>query len=186
MTRRTLEGQRPRRQAMDRCKNFFALGMCYWLYNRPLDATVEWIEEQVRQEAATWSRPTSRCSKAGYNYCDTTELFHDRYEVPPAQARAGHYRNITGNEALAMGLSPAAGAGRPAALPRRLPDHAGLRHPARARRATRTSASPRSRPRTRSPPSAPRSAPPSAAPWRSPTPAAPASRSRPKPWAWRS
>ena len=103
MTRRTLEGSGLDTKSMDRCKNMFALGMCYWLFSRPLDNTVEWLKRQFAKKP-TLAEANIAVLKAGWNFCDITELFHDRYEVPPAHMEPGLYRNITGNMALAMGL----------------------------------------------------------------------------------
>ena len=103
MTRRTLEGSGLDTKSMDRCKNMFALGMCYWLFSRPLDNTVEWLKRQFARKP-NLAEANIAVLKAGWNFCDITELFHDRYEVPPAQMEPGLYRNITGNTALAMGL----------------------------------------------------------------------------------
>jgi 2-oxoglutarate/2-oxoacid ferredoxin oxidoreductase subunit alpha len=103
MTRRTLEGSGLDNKSMDRCKNMFALGMCYWLFSRPLDNTVEWLKRQFAKKPSL-AEANIAVLKAGWNFCDITELFHDRYEVPPAHMEPGTYRNITGNMALAMGL----------------------------------------------------------------------------------
>ncbi len=103
MTRRTLEGSGLDTKSMDRCKNMFALGMCYWLFSRPLDNTVEWLKKQFARKP-NLAEANIAVLRAGWNFCDITELFHDRYEVPPAHMEPGLYRNITGNTALAMGL----------------------------------------------------------------------------------
>src|SRR3954463_886935 len=103
MTRRTLEGSGLDTKSMDRCKNMFALGMCYWLFSRPLDNTVEWLKRQFAKKPSL-AEANIAVLRAGWNFCDITELFHDRYEVPPAQLEPGLYRNITGNTALALGL----------------------------------------------------------------------------------
>ena len=73
--------------------------------------------------------------QAGWNFGETTEDFAVRYEVKPAKMRPGTYRNITGNAALALGLVAAGVRSEAAGLPRRVPDHAGLGHPARAEQA---------------------------------------------------
>ncbi|HEY9420001.1 MAG TPA: 2-oxoacid:acceptor oxidoreductase subunit alpha, partial [Thermoanaerobaculia bacterium] len=103
MTRRTLEGSGLDTKSMDRCKNMFALGMCYWLFSRPMDNTVQWLNRQFAKKPHL-AEANIAVLKAGWNFCDITELFHDRYEVPAAQMEPGTYRNITGNTALAMGL----------------------------------------------------------------------------------
>jgi 2-oxoglutarate ferredoxin oxidoreductase subunit alpha len=91
----------------DRCKNFFALGLVYWLYERPLEPTLRWIREKFAKNPAVLEANT-RTLKAGYNYGETTEALPVHYCVPPAQIKPGRYRKITGNEALAIGLVSAA------------------------------------------------------------------------------
>jgi 2-oxoglutarate ferredoxin oxidoreductase subunit alpha len=103
MTRRTLEASGLDTKSMDRCKNMFALGMCYWLFSQPLDNTVEWLKKQFARKP-NLAEANIAVLKAGWNFCDITELFHDRYEVPAARMEPGLYRNITGNVSLAMGL----------------------------------------------------------------------------------
>jgi 2-oxoglutarate ferredoxin oxidoreductase subunit alpha len=87
----------------DRCRNFFAMGLVFWLYDRPLDPTLRYIEEKFAksQQIAEANR---RALYAGYNYGETTEAFGDHYAVPKAKLAPGKYRNITGNQALAWGL----------------------------------------------------------------------------------
>jgi 2-oxoglutarate ferredoxin oxidoreductase subunit alpha len=88
---------------VDRSKNFFALGMMYWMYSRPLDSTVAWINEKFAKTPDLVEANT-RVLKAGYAFGETTEAFAVRYEVRPAPLKAGKYRSITGNEATAWGL----------------------------------------------------------------------------------
>jgi 2-oxoglutarate ferredoxin oxidoreductase subunit alpha len=94
-------------KSMDRCKNFFALGMCYWLYNRPMDATYKWLDDKFRSKPVL-AEANKIAMKAGYAYCDATEAFQTRYEVPPAKLEPGVYRNISGNTAVALGFVAAA------------------------------------------------------------------------------
>src|SRR5579864_2815480 len=94
-------------KTMDRCKNFFALGMCYWLYNRSTDPTMRWIEEKFGKKPLLMEA-NKLALKAGYSYCEATEAFQISYEIPPAQLTPGVYRNISGNQALAMGFVTAA------------------------------------------------------------------------------
>jgi 2-oxoglutarate/2-oxoacid ferredoxin oxidoreductase subunit alpha len=94
-------------KSMDRCKNFFALGMCYWLYNRPMDATYRWLDDKFKSKPVL-AEANKLAMKAGYAYCDATEAFQTRYEVPPAKLEPGVYRNISGNTALALGFVAAA------------------------------------------------------------------------------
>ncbi|HVS03444.1 MAG TPA: 2-oxoacid:acceptor oxidoreductase subunit alpha [Thermoanaerobaculia bacterium] len=102
-TRRTLEDSGLDVRSQDRCKNFFALGMCYWLFSRPLDPTIAWVRKRFgkRPELA---EANVKALQAGWNYCDITELFQVRYEVHPAPLAPGLYRNMNGNLALALGL----------------------------------------------------------------------------------
>jgi 2-oxoglutarate/2-oxoacid ferredoxin oxidoreductase subunit alpha len=94
-------------KAMDRCKNFFALGMCYWLYNRSMEPTVRWIDEKFKKKPLLVEANTLAL-KGGYSYCEATEAFQVNYEIPPAQLTPGLYRNISGNQALALGFVTAA------------------------------------------------------------------------------
>src|SRR5215831_16705756 len=87
----------------DRCKNFFALGLVYWLYERSLEPTLKWIRDKFHKSPAVLEANT-RTLKAGYNYGETIEALPVHYRVPKAQIKPGRYRKITGNEALAIGL----------------------------------------------------------------------------------
>jgi len=90
------------RKQGDRCKNFFALGLLYWLYDRPLEHTLKWIQDKFGRMPET-AEANTLALKAGYNYADTTELFTTHYKVRKARLSPGKYRNITGNESLAIG-----------------------------------------------------------------------------------
>jgi 2-oxoglutarate/2-oxoacid ferredoxin oxidoreductase subunit alpha len=94
-------------KSMDRCKNFFALGMCYWLYNRTMDATYKWLDDKFKGKPAL-AEANKLAMKAGYSYCEATEAFQVSYEIPPARLTPGVYRNISGNSALALGFVAAA------------------------------------------------------------------------------
>jgi len=94
-------------KAMDRCKNFFALGMCYWLYNRSADPTIRWIEDKFGKKPLLMEA-NKLALKGGYSYCEATEAFQISYEIPPAHLTPGLYRNVSGNQALAMGFVTAA------------------------------------------------------------------------------
>jgi 2-oxoglutarate ferredoxin oxidoreductase subunit alpha len=87
----------------DRCKNFFALGLVYWLYERSLDPTLRWIASKFGKNQSVLEANT-RALKAGYNYGETTEAMPVHYRVSKAKIPPGRYRKITGNEALALGL----------------------------------------------------------------------------------
>jgi 2-oxoglutarate ferredoxin oxidoreductase subunit alpha len=90
-------------KSMDRCKNFFALGMCYWLFNRPLEATERWLDEKF-QAKPVLAEANKLALKAGYAYCDATQAFQVSYDVPAAKLAPGKYRNLSGNSALALGF----------------------------------------------------------------------------------
>lgn len=90
-------------KSMDRCKNFFALGMCYWLYNRSMDSTLRWIDDKFKGKDQL-VRANRLALQAGYSYCEATEAFQISYEIPPAKLSPGVYRNISGNSALALGF----------------------------------------------------------------------------------
>ena len=94
-------------KAMDRCKNFFALGMCYWLYNRSMEPTVRFIDDKFKKKPLL-AEANKLALKAGYSYCEATEAFQISYEIPPAQLSPGLYRNLSGNQALALGFVTAA------------------------------------------------------------------------------
>src|SRR5438270_70519 len=87
----------------DRCKNFFALGLVYWLYERSLDPTLKWIRDKFHKNPAVLEA-NSKTLKAGYYFGETTETMPVHYRVAPAAIKPGTYRKITGNEALALGL----------------------------------------------------------------------------------
>lgn len=101
------------RKDMDRCKNFFALGVLYWLYDRPLEPTLDWIHAKFGHKPEI-SKANELALKTGYNFADTTEVFTTHYQIKKAQIPPGTYRKITGNEATAIGFVTAAElAGRP-------------------------------------------------------------------------
>ncbi|MCZ6776527.1 MAG: 2-oxoacid:acceptor oxidoreductase subunit alpha [Ignavibacteria bacterium] len=95
-------------KVVDKTKNFFALGLMYWMYNRPLDQSIKFIQEKFGSKDPQIAEANLRVLKAGYNYGDTVEIFTTRYEVKPAKLPPGTYRNIMGNTATAIGLVAAA------------------------------------------------------------------------------
>ena len=103
LTRVALEHLGLDAKSMDRCKNFFALGMCYWLYNRSMESTVRWIEGKFKSKPLL-VEANKLAMKAGYSYCEATEAFQISYEIPPAKLAPGVYRNLSGNQALALGF----------------------------------------------------------------------------------
>ena len=86
-----------------RSKNFFALGLISWMFTRPLEPVIDWVEGKFGK-----GQPVGLANiaalKAGYNYGITTEAFHHTYEIQPAKLPSGTYTNVTGNQALAWGL----------------------------------------------------------------------------------
>jgi len=109
LTLKALEPVQMTHKDKERCKNYFALGVLYWLYNRPLETTLHHIQDKFGKDK--YGKPTpqlvesnSLALKAGWGYAEATELFRSQYEVPPATYAPGKYRNVMGNEALALGL----------------------------------------------------------------------------------
>jgi 2-oxoglutarate ferredoxin oxidoreductase subunit alpha len=84
-------------------KNFFALGVMFWLYERSMEGTERWIAEKFAGKEGI-AEANRRALRAGYAFGETTEIFHTHYRVPPAHLPPGTYRNITGNEATALGF----------------------------------------------------------------------------------
>ncbi|MBK9384177.1 MAG: 2-oxoacid:acceptor oxidoreductase subunit alpha [Planctomycetes bacterium] len=103
LTKRALEGLGLSMKEALRCKNFFALGVCCWLFSRPLDPTEAWIKTKFAK-SEQMVEANLRVLRAGFNFADTTELFQTVYQVPPAAMPKGTYRNVMGNEALSMGF----------------------------------------------------------------------------------
>jgi 2-oxoglutarate ferredoxin oxidoreductase subunit alpha len=103
MTVRALDGFGLSKKEAERAKNMFALGLLSWMYHRPIEGTVEFLQRKfaARPEIAD---ANVAALKAGWNYGETTEDFAVQYEVKPARLAPGTYRNITGNIALAYGL----------------------------------------------------------------------------------
>jgi 2-oxoglutarate ferredoxin oxidoreductase subunit alpha len=113
LTLKALEEVNLPHKQQERCKNFYALGLMYWLYDRPLEPTLRWIAEKFAKMPEV-AKANTLALKAGYNYAETTELFTTHYRVSKARIAPGKYRNITGNEATAIGFITAAQlAGRP-------------------------------------------------------------------------
>ncbi len=103
LTSRALEGVKLSPKEVSRAKNFFALGLMYWLFNRPLDTTVKWIHEKFANKPE-YIEGNEKALRAGYNFGEMTELFTARYTVEPAKLPKGVYRSISGNEATALGF----------------------------------------------------------------------------------
>jgi 2-oxoglutarate/2-oxoacid ferredoxin oxidoreductase subunit alpha len=103
MTVKALEDFEITRKDAERAKNMFALGLLSWLYNRPLEGTIKFLESKFAGKPEIMKANVA-AFQAGWNYGETTEAFSVQYEVKPANLEPGTYRNITGNLALAYGL----------------------------------------------------------------------------------
>lgn len=103
LTRECLKGSSLNTRAIDRSKNFFALGLMYWMYNRPMETTLQWLRDRFKNQPDVLAA-NEKVLQAGHAYGETTEMFEVTYRVPKAQVAPGTYRNITGNTALAWGL----------------------------------------------------------------------------------
>ncbi|MBI2456559.1 MAG: 2-oxoacid:acceptor oxidoreductase subunit alpha [candidate division NC10 bacterium] len=107
MTLKTVEDLKLSNKVASRCKNFFALGLCSWMYSRPIEPTLKWIQDKFKKTPEL-VEANARVLKTGYHFGETTELFAVQYEVKPARIAPGKYRNVTGNTAVALGLLAAA------------------------------------------------------------------------------
>ncbi|HEX7358181.1 MAG TPA: 2-oxoacid:acceptor oxidoreductase family protein, partial [Ignavibacteriaceae bacterium] len=103
LTENALEGTSLSPKEVARCKNFFALGLMYWLYNRPVENTLDWIKDKFKKHPQFVDANT-KALHAGYNFGEMTEAFTTRYDVISAKLPKGTYRNIAGNEATAFGF----------------------------------------------------------------------------------
>ena len=102
-----LEGLEMTGKQIDLTKNFFALGLMFWLYERSMEPTLNWIDQKFGARPVI-AEANRRALKAGYAFGDTTEMFHTTYRVAKAKLPPGNYRNITGNEATGLGFLAAA------------------------------------------------------------------------------
>jgi 2-oxoglutarate ferredoxin oxidoreductase subunit alpha len=113
LTVKALDGFDITRKDAERAKNMFALGLLSWLYGRPTDTTLSFLQRKFAKNAEL-ARANVTAFEAGWSFGETTEAFTVRYEVRPAAMPSGLYRNITGNTALAYGLVAASvRSGRP-------------------------------------------------------------------------
>ena len=103
LTANALEGLPLSPKEVSRCKNFFALGLMYWLYDRPIKNTEDWIKEKFSKKPE-YVAANTKALQAGYNFGEMTEVFTTRYKVEAAKLPKGIYRNISGNEATALGF----------------------------------------------------------------------------------
>ncbi|MCP4291142.1 MAG: 2-oxoacid:acceptor oxidoreductase subunit alpha [bacterium] len=104
-TLEALEGTELSKKDALRCKNFYTLGMMYWLFSRPCEPTLEWLTKKFAKLPAV-AEANSKALKAGFNHGQLLRLFQGQYEVPKVEnVETGTYRNIMGNEAVAIGLA---------------------------------------------------------------------------------
>jgi 2-oxoglutarate ferredoxin oxidoreductase subunit alpha len=96
-----IEGLKP--AEAQRTKNIFALGLVSWLYGRPVEASLSWLEAKFAQKPAIKAANIA-AFKAGYNFGETAELAATQIEIEPAPLKSGQYRNIDGTQAMALGL----------------------------------------------------------------------------------
>jgi 2-oxoglutarate ferredoxin oxidoreductase subunit alpha len=110
LTRESLADTGMGAKEMDRCRNMYALGIVYWLYDRPIDSTVKFLNEYFGRQKSSpeVAEMNAKALKAGYYFGETAELFPARYTVAPAQLKPGTYRKISGNEATVLGFVAAA------------------------------------------------------------------------------
>lgn len=107
LTREAVDGLGLSVKEADRCKNFFAMGLVFWLYDRSLEPTLRFIEAKFGKKPEI-AQANVQALKAGYHYGDTVEGWNTQYLVPKAELPPGRYRNMMGNTALAWGLVSAA------------------------------------------------------------------------------
>jgi len=107
LTKNALAQSQIKASEMDRCKNYFALGLLFWMYGRSLDHTIEWTKDKFAKKPEI-ADANILALKAGFNFGDITEISVSRYIVKKASMEPGSYRKITGNEATALGITAAA------------------------------------------------------------------------------
>ena len=100
----SVEGSGLSTKEAGRCKNFWMLGLMYWIYGRPLEPTLRWIDDKFKKRPDI-AKANVQALKAGHAYGETVEVSYDRYDVPAAPVEKGEYCNISGNTATAWGLS---------------------------------------------------------------------------------
>jgi 2-oxoglutarate ferredoxin oxidoreductase subunit alpha len=107
LTRLAVEGLGLGQKESDRCRNFYAMGLVFWLYDRSLEPTLRYIDDKFGKHPAV-AEANRRALHAGYNYGETTDAMASQFRVEKANLPPGLYRNMTGNQALAWGLVAAA------------------------------------------------------------------------------
>lgn len=107
LNQKALEGLPLTNKEKDRSKNLFALGMMYWMYDRPMETTIAWIEKQFGKKPEV-AQANILALKAGFHLAETAEVVSTHYKIRPARLKPGKYRNIMGNTATAIGFVTAA------------------------------------------------------------------------------
>lgn len=109
LTREGLAGSGMGTKDVDRCRNMFALGIVYWLFNRSMQVTIDWLNDHfgVKKGNPELAEVNIKALKSGYYFGETTEVFAERYTVAPAKHEAGLYRQVSGNGATALGITAA-------------------------------------------------------------------------------
>ena len=107
MTKEALKDTGMDNKAMVKCKNMFALGICFWMYNRPDDFAKQFLDSKFAKKNPLVAEANKRVIEAGYNYAANTHQFANNYTVAPANLEKGVYRSINGNTATAWGFCAA-------------------------------------------------------------------------------
>lgn len=107
LTKTALQGIALDNKSIVRCKNMFALGIAYWLFNRSMDQTVDFLKKKFKK-APLLVEANTKALQAGYYYAETVEALPSNYKVPAAKINPGVYRHISGNQATAWGFIAAA------------------------------------------------------------------------------
>src|SRR5574342_874292 len=107
LTEAALQGSGLSSKEVARCKNYFALGMLYWLYGRPVEHQIGSIQAKFVKKPQL-ADANVKVFKAGHALAETSELFVSQYVVPAAKLKPGLYRNVTGNQAVALGFATVA------------------------------------------------------------------------------
>ncbi len=107
LNQKALEGLSLTNKEKDRSKNIFALGMMYWMYDRPMETTIQWIDKQFGKNPEV-AKANVLALKAGFHLAETAEVISTHYKIRPARLKPGKYRNIMGNTATAIGFVTAA------------------------------------------------------------------------------
>ena len=111
LTKKAVEDTGLKGRGVLRAKNFFALGLMAWMFHRPLEPTLQWIDKKFGKDEEVRAA-NEMAFRAGYHLGETTEMFRHTYSVQPAKLPAGTYTNVTGNQALAWGIIAAGQAAR--------------------------------------------------------------------------